>query len=1379
VKKPHSQRWMVCLLAAFTVILSIHWLAESEQGRRGKGEPTRHMNVAQSVPGQVEAAVEDAAISQLSVTQLVADKAALKAKRQAPEKAADALLVPGLQWEIRQGGRSTVLEVALDELWVEAAAGKKGELRVLPAQPDLGALVATAGALQSAETGRVRLVLYPRDAGERTIWNRRLLTDSMLVEWDEKEPTRQQLAAAGVVEIQQPDFAPGLWTARVEGDVAAPLRALEAIKQMPGVRSLEPLLASQKQKRAVPNDPMFSQQWHLRNTGQKSGKKGVDANVVPVWSSYQGQGVSIGIIDDGLDIAHPDLVANVAATGHFDWNGNDTDPSPEVTEDVEDDHGTAVAGVAAARGYNGIGVTGSAPLATLYGLRLISEPATDLQEAQAMAHLKHTIEIKNNSWGPPDDPTELGEIGPLTKAALEDAATTGRGGKGTLLTWAGGNGRRSGDQSNKDAYANSRFVIAVGAVTNNGAQSGYSESGANVNVSAPSNGGTAGIVTTDLRGDDGYNYLGAFGEPANRDYTNSFGGTSSATPLVSGVAALMLEANPELTVRDVKEIFLRSSVRLAPTSKDWVTQTGGRPDLSPIKHHHGFGGGMVNAAAAVAMAEDWLLLPTATSRFAQSTQNTPIPDGFGQVERTFDFSSGSKLRVETVEVTVTATHQWRGDLEISLTSPKGVVSRLLSSTWADDSKAGFNQWTFTSLRHWGESSVGVWKLVVKDRAPADIGRLSFAAVRIHGVEETVPTLVSYTAGLMVEEGATAVFSATATGIRYAFEWRRNGVAVGGSLTSDFSLAAMRQVDGGRYRVAAMTSVGESLSDEIPVSVVRVENKPVGGLEGKTLKLTAVAAGPQLQYLWKRNGVDLVEGVDGTGTASSTLVLRNLDQSMEGDYECTVSDGERQLSAGVRQVVVTLKPVMVAQVLDNTVVSGQLGYAFEAANLPTKFVAVGVPRGMKFDSKTGQLTGRPTRKGSYTIRVFAQNAAGRSAVETYELEVEDLPPGTVNTFRGLVDRQEALNQQLGGTAQVKVSPTGAYTGAMVLAGRRFAFRGLLNTQPGGLPSTAEVVVKRKGMAELEIAFEMAGPGPTVTGTASAGGLVEAWSAQPDHWSARARPATAWAGRYTIALRAPGMPVLGTGFVLATVNTSGAVRLVGRSGNAQPLTQSAVLTELGGVPMSALIDKRRDSVQGVLEITAGTAPDFLDSTVAGGDLSWVRVIQPASNRLYSDGFTRSLVAAGRRYVRPAPSERLMQLPAPADVPEGLNAKISFVGEGLVGAVMESQLTDVLFGIGDNHRATFAPAASADNVASVKVKFNVATGAATGSFLLMDPNPLGGRDIKRKVVFHGVINGGRTEGGFVIPLLPNAADDVPLPVNRTPIVSGSWMILEPGPP
>lgn len=1379
MKKFSPITWMVCLWVGLLLLI---WIGKRPADRAVE----RALVQAQSVVAgrdlrsepTLDPTGEDAGGERLTVAELVASKATVKAKREALLKpvAAGAGLGPDGErfWRVQQGGRMRVLEVAFDELWVEATAGRKGTLRRMVRQPDLGRLVAAAAELQAEELGRVRLVLYPQGVGERTEWNRQLLTDGFLLEWDETEATRGRLLELGLVEMEQPEFAPGLWTARVAGDAAAPLRALAVLEAMPGVRSVEPLLASRKQKRSVPNDPLFSQQWHLRNDGQRGGRRGVDANLVGVWSEYRGEGITIGIVDDGVDLSHPDLAPNVAATGHYDWNGNDDDPSPEVTEDSEDSHGTAVAGVAAARGGNGIGGSGAAPSAKLVGMRLISEPSTDEQEAAAMRHLKNSIEIKNNSWGPPDDPIELGQIGSLTRLALQDAVLTGRDGRGTLFIWAGGNGRGQGDQSNKDAYANSRFVIAVGALTNTGLQSGYSESGANLIVAAPSNGGTAGIVTTDLQGGDGYNLAGKRGQLLDRDYTNDFGGTSSAVPLVAGVAALILEANPNLRVRDVKEIFLRSSVQVVPTSTDWVKRPGGRPDLVPIKHHHGFGGGMVNAAAAVEMAEGWSLLPTALSRELSSSPQIDIPDGRGQLEQRFDFSAGNPMRVETVEVTINLTHTWRGDLEIDLVSPRGVVSRLVTANALDFSSEGFAPWTFSSVRHWGESSAGVWRLIVRDRVSQDSGRLQSVTVRLHGVEEVAPILLSHTQGLMVAEGGTADFAATASGAgQVAFEWRRNGVAVGGSLTGGFSVAAMRQGDAGSYRVAAMTAVGESESVAIPVSVVRVENRTVAGAEGRALTLTAVATGPvPLQYRWRRGGVDLVEGVDGRGTRSRALVLSALSSAMEGDYDCLVSDGVREMSAGVRQVVVALRPVMVAQTLGSAIVSGQPDFAFAADHFPTRFVAKGLPPGMVLNSQTGRLTGRPNRSGRFTILIYAENAAGRSEVQTYELEVEDLPVGTVNTYRGLVERQEALNRRLGGTAQLKVVATGAYSGAMVLGGRRVAFRGRLDTELGSGVASSRVKVVRKGVADLDVAFEIGGSGREITGRMTGGGPEVTWFAKPDYWSTKLRPATDWVGLYNVVLATTGTPVMGTGFIALTVSPSGAVRMVGRSGNAQPFTSNAMLTSEGEVLVSALIDAGRDSLQGVLEVSSAMGP-VDEAGKLSGELSWVRVLQPESNRLYRPGFTREVEARGERYVRPVVGSLLMQWQDASMLASGSNGRIGFAGAALVGARVESALAAVLLRLEANHRVFFAPAFTGGNQAAVRMVVNAQTGLVTGGFQMADPNPLGGADLVRRVSYHGLIHGDRAEGMMVLPMLPNAADAVPLLMTRTPIVSGRWLM------
>lgn len=478
-------------------------------------------------------------------------------------------------------------------------------------------------------------------------------------------------------------------------------------------------------------NPLYPQQWHLRNTGQGNGTPGIDANVELAWSQAAesggilGRNVTIAVVDDGLQRTHPDLQANYLAAASYDYNFNDSDPSPGSA----DSHGTAVAGVAAAVGANSVGVTGVAPRANLSGIRLIAGAASDAMEASALTHALLLNSIYSNSWGPSDSGTLLAAIGPQARQALYTGVTTGRNGKGAIYTWAGGNGYQAGDNSNYDGYANSPYVIAVGAVDNYGKRASYSESGANLLVSAPSSGGSLGIVTTDLIGSTGYN-----GITGNNDYTNQFGGTSSATPLVSGVVALMLEANPELSWRDVMHILVHSARQVDPSSAGWQTNGAGH------SFHHDYGHGMVDAAAAVSLARTWTTVQALAAPIALGkTVNQAIPDnGGGSISSTLSVTDN--LRIESVEILFNATHTYRGDLEILLTSPSGSTSVL--ATRHSDNNDNYSNWTFSSRVHWDEWSEGDWTLTVTDRAGADLGTLLNWGLTINGTAGPAPTSTS-------------------------------------------------------------------------------------------------------------------------------------------------------------------------------------------------------------------------------------------------------------------------------------------------------------------------------------------------------------------------------------------------------------------------------------------------------------------------------------------------------------------------------------------------------------------------------------------------------------------------------------------------------------
>lgn len=100
----------------------------------------------------------------------------------------------------------------------------------------------------------------------------------------------------------------------------------------------------------------------------------------------------------------------------------------------------------------------------LTGIRLIADYTTDAQEAAGLSYRSDINDIYSNSWGPNDDGRRLEKPGVLTLRAMEDSVNNGRGGKGVVYVWAGGNGKSYGDNCNYDGYANSRFTIAIGAV---------------------------------------------------------------------------------------------------------------------------------------------------------------------------------------------------------------------------------------------------------------------------------------------------------------------------------------------------------------------------------------------------------------------------------------------------------------------------------------------------------------------------------------------------------------------------------------------------------------------------------------------------------------------------------------------------------------------------------------------------------------------------------------------------------------------------------------------------------------------------------------------------------------------------------------------------
>ena len=229
----------------------------------------------------------------------------------------------------------------------------------------------------------------------------------------------QQMIPFEIESIEQPNQIPGSFILNLE----SPADVRDELQSVDEVQRWSMMKPHSNQPRFVPNDPSFSSQWHLQNTGQGSGTVGEDANVTGAWDSVKGTGVLISVVDDGVDHQHNDLSPNYQDAIDWDYCGDDGNPSPTSN----DGHGTSAAGVAAGIGNNNYGITGAAMDADLIGIRLIACSNTDQDEADAIGHRRDLVSISSNSWGPSDSGRVVSGPEPLLQASLEDNMYQGRG----------------------------------------------------------------------------------------------------------------------------------------------------------------------------------------------------------------------------------------------------------------------------------------------------------------------------------------------------------------------------------------------------------------------------------------------------------------------------------------------------------------------------------------------------------------------------------------------------------------------------------------------------------------------------------------------------------------------------------------------------------------------------------------------------------------------------------------------------------------------------------------------------------------------------------------------------------------------------------------
>jgi subtilisin family serine protease len=370
----------------------------------------------------------------------------------------------------------------------------------------------------------------------------------------------------------------GFLTVRVTKAGTDAVEVAAALQREAGVSMAEPDLITTRRSQALvlPADEFLRRQWHLENTGTHGGeslgyKAGADARVVAAWKRLDSLGsddVVVGIIDDGFDLDHPDLSGKAVHPWDFGRNSSDVRPEPSLTAPGEGDwHGTACAGVAVGKAAGGQ-IVGAAPNAKLLPVRM-NDSLSPMQVTKWFDYMTDRgAWVVSCSWG------AEAEVYPLSERiahAISRCAREGRSGKGCVVVFAAGNsGKNVNDPPHsQNGFATHPDVIAVAACTSRDTHADYSNFGKEIWTCAPSGGqGAWNIITSDAAG----TYVDGAGIERSRgyapgDYNFNFTGTSSACPLVAGVCALVLSANPELTSEDVREIVRRTARKIGGDSE--------------------------------------------------------------------------------------------------------------------------------------------------------------------------------------------------------------------------------------------------------------------------------------------------------------------------------------------------------------------------------------------------------------------------------------------------------------------------------------------------------------------------------------------------------------------------------------------------------------------------------------------------------------------------------------------------------------------------------------------------------------------------------------------------------------------------------------------
>lgn len=643
------------------------------------------------------------------------------------------------------------------------------------------------------------------------------------------------------------------------------------------------------------------------------------------------------------------------------------------------------------------------------------------------------------------------------------------------------------------------------------------------------------------------------------------------------------------------------------------------------------------------------------------------------------------------------------------------------------------------------SDTGTYKVVITNMAGSTSSRL--AQVRI--LPSTAPNITQQPVPLMLALGTTGELKIQYEGkLPLSPQWKRNGATLFWAAYDTLGVGSS-MADSGLYSCTVTNPLGSAVSRLVNVAVVDTGSSTLSlPLHGTaTIKAPTTAIG--VTYRWQRGGTDLAASSRISGTTAASLVIKNLALDDAGAYTCVIGNAGSTLTGGVTTLIVQDRaPTVTTTALTAGTVAASYDATVAATHLPTKFTITGLPTGLRYDAATGHITGEPRANGTFPVKITATNGVGTGAAKTLSLTVSTMPAGVAASYIG-------INTGMWARMDATIATSGKLTGTVKLNAKNYPFttdisqtdvsewtvRSFQFTAPGfGLVTVTGKVAPSQAPGQLSFTFSYP---DTVPGNPPLTFGITTWSLLP---AALAAP---FKGYYTASI-SPSSSIFGgetpegSGYAAITVGSTGSTTVSGRLADGSAHSTSGFVGLNGEVVMFNHPIAGKSVVGGVLAITVGTAPNYYDSTVAGG-LEWYRFV--TTGRLYSTEFGQSLSVNGTKYLKTnlgvLTGPIVMNLPNVAD-----NAALGFT------ASSESLYASSVGRISTANAFTLKAGGS---FSSASVSINAATGvfSATGTFVSNRYSD--GVAFRRSGTGYGIIVsrpatlGGQGTGYVIMPRIP----------------------------